>query len=233
MYTTSALYDTLIAQTNHYFETQVSVDGVVYGQDKLMSVNVAYTAFASEQPTVGGCLSGELYMSMLVPTSAIQRMAEVIPYVRVTDGTNYSEWIPQGVYYVDTRETTHNDDGLDILTLHCYDAMLMTEQEYPDSTMAFPATDVAVVQEIANTIGVSVDYRTWDVMTNSYPISAPLGYSMREVLGNIAAMYAGNFIMTYDGELRLVGLAELPEETNYLIDNSYDAITFGGDRILV
>ena len=56
---------------------------------------------------------------------------------------------------------------------------------------------------------------------------------MREVLSQIAAMYAGNWIMNYDGQLLLVAVNGIPPETNYLIDSQYDAITFGGDRILV
>jgi hypothetical protein len=46
-------------------------------------------------------------------------------------------------------------------------------------------------------------------------------------------MYVGAFIMTDEGKLRLVSILELPPETNYLIDEVGDAITFGGDRILV
>ena len=56
---------------------------------------------------------------------------------------------------------------------------------------------------------------------------------MREVLENIAAMYAGSFIMSDTGELLLVTMFGIPKETSYLIDNVGFAITFGGDRILV
>ena len=66
-----------------------------------------------------------------------------------------------------------------------------------------------------------------------YDIGLPVGYSMREVLSNIASMYGGNWIMTFEGKLRLVTLTELPEETYYLLEEHFDAITFGGDRILV
>lgn len=241
MQTVSALYNTIIAQTNHWFETRVRINGVYYGETQLMSVTATNRIFASEQPTVGGCLSGELEVKMLAPTVAIPRMAEVRPYVRVKDGTRTSEWIPQGVFYIDTRETTHNDNGLDILTLHCYDAMLKAEADYPSTSTSFPKSDVNVVKEIAKTMGLQssitatsgIDPRTLTLMNKNYQIGLPVGYSMREVLGNIAAMYAGNWIMNYDGKLRLITLTELPSETNYLIDSAYDAITFGGDRILV
>jgi hypothetical protein len=56
---------------------------------------------------------------------------------------------------------------------------------------------------------------------------------MREVLGFIAAMYGGNWVITKEGKLSLITLAGLPEETNYLVTNFGNPITFGGDRILV
>lgn len=163
-------------------------------------------------------------------------------YAKIVDGIVYfqkgysqssSEWLPMGVYYIDTRETTRNGDGLNILTIHGFDAMLFAEQIYPSTNHAWPMSDVGVVAEIAATMGVEVDSRTWNIMTGNYSIPLPSSYSMREVLGYIASMYVGSFVMTETGKLRLVTLLELPTETNYLIDNAGLAITFGGDRILV
>lgn len=145
----------------------------------------------------------------------------------------YSEWLPKGVFYIDTRETSRNGNGLNILSIHGYDAMLFAEQLYPSTTHAWPMVDTAVVQEMAAAMGVVVDPRTYNLMTSGYMIPLPGSYSIREVLGYIASMYVGSFIMTETGLLRLVSITELPEETNYLINNAGDAITFGGDRILV
>lgn len=233
MYSVSALYNTIIAKDEHWFQTKVEINGVAYGEDSLMSVRAAYRVFGDEQPVVGGCLSAELEVKMLTPDVLIPRMAEVKPYIRVTDGTDTSEWVPQGVFYIDTREESHNDNGLSTIKLHCYDAMLRSEVDYPSTEHEWPVTDWDVVQEIATAMGVDIDSRTHPLMTAEYSIGLPAGYSMREVLGNIAAMYAGNWVMNFDGELRLVTLTELPDETNYLVDSLYDAITFGGDRILV
>lgn len=246
MYTTSASYDTIISNPNHWFETRVNINGTYYGENVLMSASTKYRVFADEQPVVGGCLSAELELSLLAPSASIPRMATVKPYIRVTDGTSTSEWIPQGVFFIDTRETSHNDNGLEVLTLHCYDAMLKAEADFPSTTISFPAKDYRVVQLIAYAMGLQtsssasshggIDPRTKTLMNNGsgiYNIGLPVGYSMRETLGNIAAMYGGNWIMNYDGKLRLVTLTELPIDTNYLVDGAYDAITFGGDRILV
>lgn len=230
MYTVSNLWNSIIT-SDHWFETKVEINGVVYDQSKIVDLSIQRFVFAEDHPDVGSCLSSEITLSVL-PSSAIPRMASIEPFVRVVNATQQSEWIPQGLYYIDTRETTQND-GVPVLTLHGYDAMLKTEQTYPESSLTFPAVDADVVDEIADTIGVTVDARTWDVMTHAYSISLPAGYSMREVLGYIGAMYAGNWVMTYDGELLLVALGGIPPETNYLIDHNDNPITFGGDRILV
>ena len=241
MQTTSALYQTIISQSPHWFETRVRINNVYYGESSLMSVHVSHSVFSEEQPVVGGCLAAQLDVKMIAPSAEIPRMAEVRPYVRVANKTQTSEWLPQGVFYIDTRETTHTNTGVEVLTLHCFDAMLKAEADYPSTTHSWPYSDINVVKEIAYTMGLQssrtattgIDSRTITLMNKAYSISLPAGYSMRETLGNIAAMYAGNWIMNYDGKLRLVTLTELPEETNYLIDSLYEAITFGGDRILV
>lgn len=145
-----------------------------------------------------------------------------------------SEWIPQGVYYIDTREVTANSNGLDILTLHGFDAMMMAEQPYASNETVSDAPDTEYVQAIADAIGVEVDSRTWEIM-RGYTMPFPLGYTMREVLGYIASSYIGSFVMTDEGKLRLVSLLGLPERpSETLLGDEYgDAIVFGDVTILV
>lgn len=157
----------------------------------------------------------------------------IVVFDRAEYETVYSEWLPKGVFYIDTRERSRNDSKLKILTIHGYDAMLFAEQNYSSTELDWPAVDISIVNEIASMMGVPVDPRTAQIMTEGNVLPLPANYSLREVLGYIASMYAGSFIMSETGELRLVTLLELPEETSYLIDNAGDAITFGGDRILV
>lgn len=145
-----------------------------------------------------------------------------------------SEWIPQGVYFIDTREVTANNNGLDILTLHGFDAMMKAEQPYASNETVSDAPDTDYVQAIADAIGVEVDSRTWDIM-RGYSMPMPLGYSMREVLGYIASAYIGSFVITDEGKLRLVSLLGLPDrpEKPMLGDEYGNAIVFGADTILV
>lgn len=144
-----------------------------------------------------------------------------------------SEWLPQGVFFVDTRETSQNENGLDVLNIHGFDAMLKTEQQYASNTVVGDDYDTKFVTAIANAIGVSVDERTWEIMGVGTVIPFPVGYTMREILGFIASTYVGCFIITDTGELRLVSLNGLPAETNLLIDTVGDVLLFGGDAILL
>lgn len=145
-----------------------------------------------------------------------------------------SEWVPQGVFYIDTREVTANNNGLNILSLHGFDAMMKAEQPYSSNATVSDAPDTLYVQAIAGAIGVEVDSRTWDIM-RGYIIPFPLGYSMREVLGYIASSYIGSFVMTDEGKLRLVSLLGLPDRPikNLLGDEHGNTIIFGNDAIRV
>lgn len=165
--------------------------------------------------------------------TAIINDSDVVEFIATDYEESYSEWIQQGVYFVDTREVIKSESNVDVLVLHGYDAMLKAEQMFVSSTILGDSVDIDMVNEIARIMGVAVDERTTALMTMGYTIPLPTGYTLREVLGYIASMYVGSFIITDVGKLRLVSVLEMPEETNYLINEEYDYITFGGYRILV
>lgn len=261
MQQTSETYRRILLNSNHWFETTVVIgeSGVLiternerilfggvaiivardgpssgFGEEQIFSVKTTQNML-SQGPQLGAAIAAEIELTMLNPPGDIPNMALLVPYVRACSDTEQSEWIQQGVYYVDTREVTQNSDGLNILTLHGFDAMLKAEQYFTDSGRlnwsAGTVLDTAMVQEIATMIGVTVDDRTWDIMTDGFRIPLPTQYTLREILGYIAGAYAGVFLMTDLGELRLVAITDLPEETSLLIDSIGEYITFGGTRI--
>lgn len=234
MQETSQLYKDILISENHWFETRLVIDGVgTYGETYLFSISTSHQMFHGS-PTIGSAAAGEVTIKMVYPTGvSIPTMAKLMPQVRVCNATQQSEWLAQGIYFIDTRQRAVTERGESVLELHGYDAMLKAEQDFQSNTITGDSIDTDMVDEIARIMGVSVDPRTYDVMTAQYTIPLPTGYTCREVLGYIASMYVGAFIITDTGELRLVSILELPPETNYLIDQLGDAITFGGDRILV
>lgn len=202
-----------------------------FRESSIISMSTQKSIFSESNPTVGNCIAGQITVEMKKPKGDIPRRARLAPYVRLTNGIEYSEWIPKGVFFIDHRE--YSGDENERMTVNGYDHIILTEDEFPSSTNEWPRTDIDVVRDIADEIGVDVDKRTFQIMNKGYKINYPAGYSMREVLENIAAMYAGSFIMSETAELLLVTMFGIPTETNYLIDNVGFTVTFGGDRILV
>lgn len=258
---TSQLYNQIIADPNHYFEVSVVIgesgvlitrqaERIIFGgfailvdrggaesgfrSSNLISVNINQQVFQSSSPSIGNCISAEISVSMLEPSAEIPRMAQIVPYVRACLGDQRSEWLQMGLYFIDTREVTRDDTGVNVLTLHGFDRMLMTEQDYPiDVDHDFPTTDIQAVRDIANAVGAEIDERTIDALEYGYSIEIPAGFTCRDTLSYVASLYGGSFIMNNDGLLQLIRFGDIPADTRYLIDNAGYAITFGEDRILV
>lgn len=232
----SARYQELLTGS-HTKESRLLVDGTAYGESTIIkgSLKTAVALFAGDTPTVGGAVAGEINVQLLgVASSSVARMAELRPQVRlVGDSGEPSEWVAQGVYNVDKR-SYNKQTG--VLTLHGYDKMLATEQWYTGSVGNGGAVDIDIVNRVCTQVGITLDSETdsfFSASGKNYKVTKPRNYTCRELLQAIAGWYGGNWCMTPVGKLRLVLLNSLPKETNYLVDNGGNAITFGGDRILV
>lgn len=202
-----------------------------YAEDIIVSMQTSGGLFPEEMPVVGECIAGEISATIIRPKGDIPRMSRVVPYVRLVNSEKKSEWIQKGVYYIDKRSFSGEDNEL--LTIHGFDSMMFAEADFPSSTKQWPRKDIDVVRDIADAMDVPVDPRTVEIMKRGYLVQYPAEYSQRETLGFLAAMYAGSFIMSDSGELRLVQFSAIPKETSFLIDHAGFAITFGGDRIYV
>lgn len=232
----SARYQELLTGS-HTKESRLLVDGAAYGESTIIkgSLKTAVALFAGDTPAVGGAVAGEISVQLLgVASSSVARMAELRPQVRlVGDSGEPSEWVAQGVYNVDKR-SYNKQTG--VLTLHGYDKMLATEQWYAGSVGTGGVTDITIVNRVCTQVGITLDSETdsfFSASGRNYKVTKPRNYTCRELLQAIAGWYGGNWCMTPAGKLRLVLLNSLPKETNYLVDNGGNAITFGGDRILV
>ena len=258
MQETSSLYKKLLADPGHWkeytlvigesgvlvdeFSNRITFGGTAilvattgadagFRESSIISMSTQKSIFSESNPTVGNCIAGQITVEMMKPKGDIPRRARLAPYVRLTNGKEHSEWIQKGVFFIDHRE--YSGDENERMIISGYDHIILTEADFPSSTDEWPRMDIDVVRDIASAIGTSVDTRTVKIMNKGYKINYPAEYSMREVLGNIAAMYAGSFVASDTGELLLITMFGIPKETSYLIDRAGFAIAFGGDRILV
>lgn len=242
MQQTSALYKEIWANSNHWSEVKVNINGVDYDEHDLMAVRIKSDAFSANTLTIGAAPVASCHVDLISDTMTGNDLSGLIPagakiviYERlhgITSGQaeQVSEWLVQGNFYVDYRE---NMAGTGQLGLDGLDALAKADAAYPAVEHEWPYADIDVVREIAAEIGVELDPVTVSVVWRRYPVAIPTDYTMREVLGHIAAMYAGNFIITKDEKLLLLQISSLPAESNLLINNAGDFISVGGDRIIV
>ena len=245
MQNTSATYKSIL--NGGYYETEVKVliqntGGTMteYTERNLTEVSVSWSAFGDTNLTIGSACLGSCRIGLISDDYSGKELSRTIPrgtrmeiYERIYNGSQTSEWLPQGVFFVDARDDT---TWTGRLMLDGVDAMVFADALYPETEDGWPAqgkTDAAVVSVIARKMGVSVDSGTQ--LGNAYPIPFPGTYTMREVLRYIGAMYCGNWIITKEGKLLLLKLDALPPETNYLINNAGENITIGdgNNRIIL
>ncbi len=238
MLATSKIYQTLV-RGEHTKEVRLDIAGTVYNQADIVSLRTYGGLFT--KLSIGNAAARELDMKIR-PKGNIPWQAKVKLFTRLTNGILTSEWIPAGVFYFSTRDT---DRATGVMTVHGYDAMVRADGIWLDESLAaanWPMPVWEAVYNIAGRMGVEIDRRT--VLDETFPVSFPVDgddsgtetgccLTMREVLQRIAVANGGNWIITVEGKLLLVGLNSAPPETHYLVEQCGAAITIGGVRILV
>ncbi|AWY06846.1 MAG: KID repeat-containing protein [Caudoviricetes sp.] len=221
---TSALWKTLLRDRNTRREYGFDINGVWYGPEAEVSHSVSSSLF--ESFGIGNATSATLTLDLYADD--IPRGAVIKRYVRLTNDIQTSEWLPKGVFFTNSRAL---EDGH--WTIEAYDAMLKADFTWtPRPGFSFPCTMEAAARDIALSMEVELDERNvyLPYRMNEYPVGE---YMRRDALQDIAAAHGGNWYMSDAGKLRLVPLISFPAETNYLVTEYGDAITFGGVRILV
>lgn len=234
MHTASNLWQQMLADPAHAVEAKLKIAGVEYGEDQIVRKSLMVYGGLYSTFGIGNCCARQIDFE-IYPQGDIPRQARIEVYVRLVLGEQVSEWIPKGVFFFATRKT---DRKTGVLSVHGYDAMLKAEETWLDSSYdaeTWPMPASTAVADIAARMGVAVDSRT--VLDAAFPVQYPVDdegdMTMREALSRIAVANAGNWIITDEGKLLLVGLNSMPAETHYLITEGGSVITFGGVRILV
>lgn len=222
--TTSVLWRDLLHTPGTEREYKFIINGVEYGKDAEVSHSVESQLF--EEFGIGNACCATLKLAVIADN--IPRGATINRYLRLANGTQATDWIPKGVFFTNKRSR----DG-DYWEVEAYDAMRKADVVWePNQSLTFPMSMLTAVNLFCQMMGVKLDKRT--VLNSAYTIDYPSNdYTIRNELCFIAAAHGGNWIITDEGNLLLVPLLSMPEETNYLITEHGDEITFGGVRILV
>lgn len=239
MQTTSTLYKQLLA-AEHEVRYRVLMDpnNTEYGMGRLISIQTSNQLFEDGSPNVGNAIAGQLDLKLTGFIKEPPKLGKIKIQSQLYSDDQASEWITNGVYFIDTRE---KDAVTGEITIQGYDAMRKGDQDiYKDGTYyeEWPKTDIEAVNFIAESyLGCTVDERTTELLTRGYEIPFP-GYgseaiTARGLLQYIAGINGGNFIISPRGELRFIPLNHIPPKPGSLVDTNGDYIVFGRYRITV
>lgn len=243
MQQTSALWKTLVADPNTTREVKAEINGVTYNESHIY--NMSITGSLYQAPTIGKANAREIEMQIIPQGETIPTMAKVVPYVRLVNGNQTSEWLKKGEFFIDTRSV---DSASGTMTIHGYDAMLKADRYISYVFSAMLANGgirydcPSMVNAIANYMGVEVDGRT--TLSTELSVESAFSpsdydgillpnntksYTMRDVLGFIAAMHGGNWTIADNGKLWLCPFLPVGYSAYEVIgDENGDAISIGG-----
>ena len=208
MYTTSQNYKNYIKEPSRMFESKI-----ILGSRTLNNDDVIQLKTELQQPsngfTLGSCISKSLELTLkndggtyasagVLDVSIGLKMGEII------------EYIPQGLFNIDTVEKTDYT-----VKITAYDNMIKFETAY--SEKYDNPTLKQVIQQLQDITGVEFDS---SVTIPSYTLNKLSGYTCREILSYVASLMGGNAYITRNGKFTIV----TPVEVNYTItaDNYFD-----------
>lgn len=224
---TSDTWKELLKKPGTHKEYEFDINGTMYGPDTIVAHSVDNGLY--EEFGIGNAACAKLTLSLFADD--IPRAATVKRFIRLVNEDVASEWLPAGVFFTNRRAS---EDGY--WDIEAFDVMRKAERSWhPDQSLEFPLSMPDAVNEFCRVMGCELDERTIlnPTYTINYPSSDPDSetgefYTIRQELQWIAAAHGGNWIVTAEGKLLLVGLGDEPEETYYLITEHGAPIQFGG-----
>ena len=191
MYPASDLFQRLIKNPMREFDTKVIINGVEHGSNEVVEWDIVETITESESYTIGNAIPTKFELK-LYTQSIFPPNAEMKPYIRLID----TEWIPLGVFYVDSRKESEGG----IWNFVCYDKLMQANQPWK-TELYLPASMFQVVEEICDVLEIQLAPDT------SLMFEVPLvthEFTMRQVLGYIAGCQGANAKINRNGELAFI-----------------------------
>lgn len=217
MKTASATYKILQALDTSWYEWRILQGENVYGLDKLLNIAVHFTITSGSGIDIGNANPAQCQMTLMEKSANWQRMAMFTVQFRICSagGGTKSEWLTLGKFYTDIR----SEDQYGNLTIIGYDAILKLEQTWVDKIpeqllpSTFPITAKAWATLIqSSNLANFTDLTQLDDTVGFVGLNTTS--TIRDVLKSIAAVHAGNWMMTTSETLNLVPFVNVdPEET--------------------
>lgn len=201
MYNVSELFKNYAKDITRNIKLKVEVnDSVIIPSSNIDSITI-------EDSICENCLEIGSTMSSILEietrTNSVKSGDKIKPYISFADyyGDNQSEWMPLGVFFVDSEPQTKNT-----AKYICYDMMNKLDRTF-SSSLTYPASMQSVLEEIAERLGILVEFSS-----EPYIISSkPSGYTYKEILGYIASANCGCAKFNKNGNITIAIFRENDE----------------------
>lgn len=242
MHSTSTLYETIksgLHTVRVILEIETLTNGtteyVELDESKIYSLKTSGSVFPDEKPSIGNFCAREIDTIFEPPTGkTIPKQARMRIFTYLDNGTQQSERIQKGVFFVDTRE--YNADKTKMI-VHGYDAAVKFDSDFDSIDISWPSEASYAVFKIAQSVGVPVGNTVSSIVTASKYRTVPLltNVTKREYLCAVACQFCSNFYIDDMGRLQMLLLNTGGGDVAvyYLSDENGNYITIGGDRIIV
>lgn len=186
---------------------RITLDGGTVLTDKIEELKYSNMCNNSTNFSFGNTASAILEFQINMPTVELQDKEIVVQQgLELADGT--IEYIKLGKFKVDSIETEAFR-----ASYRCVDAMTYKMSTKHESQLAYPTTDLDVLEEVCAQAGISLVNSD----LTSHTVSKKLeNYTKREIIGIIAQLQGKNAIINADGNLELLWY----ENADYVIDDS-------------
>lgn len=242
MHSTSTLYNT-IQKGNHITRVILEVETVVNGtteyveldESKIYSLKTSGSPFSERTPSIGNFCAREIDTVFIPPAGkTIPKQARMRIFTYLDNGTQQSERIPKGVFFIDTRE--YNDDKTKLI-VHGYDAAIKFDSDIAETDFEWPVSPNTLILSLANSVGVSVRLPAELVtlfLTNVYRVPLTI-CTKREMIRYLAAAIGCNAVIDDTGYLKFLTLKTDAEswDVDFLVNEVGRRIVIGGARIIV
>ena len=223
MYPISPYYNDFLMRRSRTWLLNVDIDGVAYGKDKVVNLEIENSLSPEDDFTVGAAIVSKMILKIRAPDEVAVN-ARIVPYLSLSTSVlpwkeahyawedydfswigGETERLPLGEFFVDRRERVNN-----IWVYTCYDKLAFANAPYI-SSLTYPATQQAVWDEICARLGYTYDSTVQINPTYMIPV-APTGYSYRQVMGYIAGANSASVFVGKDGmiKFRRYSAAETP-----------------------
>jgi hypothetical protein len=184
------------------YYSKYTVDGKEYNQT-LNEFKYSNIINPNNSISIGNTCSSSVTFSIYNPEITLEN--KDITIFEGVKGDSGIEYVQIGIFTV-TKEESNGE----YTKYTAYDKMYKAEKGY-FTKLTYPSTDKAILEEICTKLGIQLATS----ITNTHTITdKPQGYTMREMIGYMAALQGGNAAINSDGNLEI----KWYKDSGYVLD---------------